>query len=277
MRITHSFWTTPMKTGRWNIEGQLEKNLWLVAMALTYAKLSGAYVTMHTDSLGYKFLKNFDYDEIYVDLNGIERRMKCNPNNMWAAAKSVALANEPLGTIHTDTDVFIKSKKCLNSMNFDDADVIFQHIEQAGYKECYFLKKDMPNIDMTLKYACNVGIIGFNSEELRKEYLSNYNHYLDTLKLDEDAFFSADLILEQLFLYQLITQKKTAWKSLIGDLRVDTIADIQNNCLKLNYAHLIGQSKYEEKNQHKIKAKLKELNPELYKKMMSFDFINLNF
>ena len=272
VRLTHSFWTKPMLSNRWDIKDQLEKNLWITALSIIYAKKSGAYITMHTDSLGYEYLKHFPYDEIFCDLDDLENRMKCNPNNMWAASKSVALANEPIGTIHIDTDVMIKSPKCLEELKFDNYDAIIQHIEISGYKEQQALKKVMPNINMNLRYACNVGVLGFNNESLRKQYLDNYNYYLENLELNEDNYFSCDLILEQLYLYQLFTEQKLNFKFLLGDLRVDIMGQILRKCNEIDYMHLIGEDKYRAPVIAKCKKYVEEMNPNLFEVVSSFQY-----
>ena len=123
MRLTHSFWSKHSLENRWGIKNSFFSNIWIAALSCIYAKNSGNYITMHCDSYSYKYLKHFPYDEIYVDLDCLNN-IKSRSTVFWAAGKSIALEKEPLGTIHIDLDVFIKSDKCVKELNFNNYNLI---------------------------------------------------------------------------------------------------------------------------------------------------------
>lgn len=59
MRLTHSFWSKPSLENRWGIKNSFFSNIWIAALSCIYAKNSGNYITMHSDSYSYKYLKHF--------------------------------------------------------------------------------------------------------------------------------------------------------------------------------------------------------------------------
>lgn len=271
VRLTHSWWSVPMLDKRWNVEDQIEKSMYINALSVAYAKASGAYITCHCDSFMYKWLKELPYDEIFVDLDDLKDKMKCDPTFMWAAGKFVALEKEPLGTIHIDFDVFIKSPKCLEEMDFEGADFIFSHIEIADYEEQHSLANIITDVNMNTEFGCNVGIIGFMNENAKMDYINNYNSHLDIdYKVGDDKDINADLILEQLYLYQMMNEYSS--KTLIGDQRYEQTHTLQERAVNMGFEHLLGRSKYSPYLMKKTKKKLLDLFPDIYAKVANMDF-----
>ena len=270
--LTHSWWSVPMLNDRWNIDDQIKKTMFINALSVVYAKLSGAHITCHCDSYMYEYLKELPYDAIFVDLDDLKDKIKCDPTFMWAAGKFVALDKEPLGTIHIDFDVFIKSPLCLEAMDFEGADFIFSHVEEAAYEEQKSLVNVLPTINMNTNYACNVGIIGFNNENAKRDYINNYNSYLFECdyKVGDDKDINADLILEQIYLYEMMNEYSS--KTLIGDQRVNSIYECQSKAIEIGFEHLLGRSKYSPYLMRKTKEKLKELAPDIYNKVENMNF-----
>lgn len=260
-----------MRNERWfKSTEQIEMSLYMYALSVVYAKKHNLRITCHCDSFIYPYLKVLPYDEIYVDLDDLESKMAGDPVFMWAAGKAVALENEPLGTIHIDGDVFIKGEKCVKELNFDDYDMICSHIEESEYKEQKYLADYIPTVNMDYEFAANVGVIGFNNEEARKNYITHYNYYRDNLVFDTkgDKNASADLILEQLYLYQL--SKKYSLKSLIGSQEKDSTIDIQNRCTEMGFEHLIGRVKFTPIIFKMVKKNLEALDKDLFNKLQEF-------
>lgn len=272
VRLTHSWWSVPMLDKRWNVEDQIEKSMYINALSVAYAKASGAYITCHCDTFMYKWLKELPYDEIFVDLDDLKDKIKCDSTFMWAAGKFVALQNEPLGTIHIDFDVFIKSPLCLENMEYEGADFIFSHIEHANYDEQRVLRDVLQGIDMTPDFGCNVGIIGFNNENAKRDYIENYNSYLYSVdyKVGDDKDINADLILEQIFLFQMMNEYSS--KYLIGDQRYEQTNTLQKRAVNMGFEHLLGRSKYSPYLMNKTKKRLLELFPDIYHKVENMDF-----
>ncbi|MCH5167508.1 MAG: hypothetical protein J1F35_06385 [Erysipelotrichales bacterium] len=264
MNLTATFWTKPMIDGRWEVKDQIKHTLLLCALSSIYAKRSGAHITIHCDSKVYNHLKKMKYDEVYCDLDDLKIE-KSDSTLMWAAGKFITLKNEPLKTIHIDNDVFIKKPECLEQMKFDGYDFICQHIEKSEYKEQSLLKDHIQTVDMNSKFACCVGILGFNNQELLDKYIEHYEYYRKNLNYDikGNKFLNADLILEQSYMYDRMIEGYKC-KTLIGDIRTDHITKIQYNSSNIGYEHLIGNSKYMPYIIKRLKKELKKLDLELF-------------
>lgn len=272
MRVTTSLWTTPMKNNRWDIDynTQFKNTILMCALCVEYAKRSGFYITMHTDSTGYEVLKELNYDEIYADLDILDEKIKTNPTILWAGGKAIALDKEPLRTIHIDNDVFLMKPDIIDEMDFGDADFIFQHVEVSEYKEKEIFRHILTNINMDKKFACCVGIIGFNSEKAKEQYLNNYKYWFDNLKFDKTSnYTNADLILEQLYLYNMMDDMGYKGKALLGDLRSNEMWEISQKAIKMGYEHVIGYTKFDEYVLEGLNKRLKRLNPKIYEFVQS--------
>lgn len=268
IKLTTSLWTTPMFNDRWNIDAnsQYRNTLLMCALCVTYAKSIGCHITMHTDSRGYEDLSKFGYDEVYNDLDVLNERIKTSSTLLWAGGKAIALESEPIGTIHIDNDVFLTKQECADALSFDDCDFIFQHVETAGYKEKELFKDILTNIDLSKDFACCVGVIGFNSEEARKQYVDNYKYWFKNFEYDKGGnnILNADLVLEQVYLYNMMEDMGYRGKALIGDLREESIFEVQKNSAKIGYQHIIGQTKFAKPVIKKLEKTLQTLNPKLY-------------
>lgn len=267
INLTTSLWTEPMSHNRWDNDKkfQLKNTLLMCALCVTYAKKIGAHITMHTDNFGYEFLSKFGYDEVYKDLDMLNKRIKTNPTVLWAGGKAIALEVEPLGTIHIDNDVFLTKMECIDALSFDNYDFIFQHIEEADYKEKQIFKDIITNFDLNKNFACCVGIIGFNSENAKRIYLDNYNYWFNHIEyVKENNFINADLLLEQIFLYNMMEDMGYKGKSLIGDLRTEHTWDIAKKSQSIGYEHVIGRAKFSPFILSKLSKRLQKLNSELY-------------
>lgn len=248
MNLVHSFWTIPMLAKRWEIDKQVENNLWYSTLSIIYAKCSGAKINLHTDDLGYDLLKHLPYDNIYKTLNEIPKNV---PNMMWACGKFFAMEHESLGNIHIDNDVFIKSDKCIKILDFKNYDGIVQNIEYnidkyKAYNDAFnYLKENniRVNYNNINSYCC--GIIGFNNKHLKNIYHSNYFNNLEkVININNinpnDKYICLDLVLEQAELYD-ISNNKFNIKSLL-DWNID------NNSTRLadsiNFQHVMGRAKY---------------------------------
>ena len=157
---------------------------------------------MYTDNLGYYLLKNFGYDELKTDLEDIDEKYV----KFFSYSKYVALKNEPCGYIHIDFDVFLK-RNCIDEFFDSDYDCAFQNLEYDTINnECYvnarkyFTKNPFYEFLWKHTFATNVGIIGFNNNEAKKEYLDTYKNCVDFYadKL-HNVKFIPDLFFEQIW------------------------------------------------------------------------------
>jgi hypothetical protein len=136
-------------------------------------KLSSQYhnIKLYTDEYGADKLGNF-VDEV--------RFLKKNKNYLWSEAKFEALSTESIDSIIIDGDIFLDS-----NLKYDNDGVVFHNYDSQSVIDFYYtsaiLEFDAYNIIDVFPYwktdckkAINIGILGFFSEELKKEYLDFY-------------------------------------------------------------------------------------------------------
>lgn len=281
MNIIQSFWSKPALEKRWGITNQLETNVWLCAASCLLAQNSGAKVTMYTDKLGAEYLQNIPYNELKVVL---DEPLKNVPRFFWAAAKFIALNDAPIGSVHIDNDVFLCEPKTVKALDFREADVIVQQEEPVDTPETIkfyaphregvkflgypsIMKPDYPK-------AYNVGVIGFNNEELRDLYVQNYFQELEYISrpdnqdnvklLSKNQYLSLDLIFEQVFLYQLTEENGYFVKCLLDRNH------LERDVKRLNYRHLLGSTKYELLPE--IKQLVYQLNSNVYDSLIRLNY-----
>lgn len=210
-------------------------------LSVLYAINSGYDIVLHTDEKGAKIFKDLQYTDILCDLNDVQKA----PGRIYAHSKFAAYENIPLGDIHIDADVFIK-KPCLKEFG----DVIVQGIESI-YDERFgyfwnesvrvFFRCDYPIwASRKCEYMYNCGVIGFNNEKLKKEYIDSYWWMLNQYKTKGvDAPSVPDIIIEQQFLYDICKYYDAKVTKVLDNITFKHADDI-------GYQHLLGQSKHRE-------------------------------
>jgi hypothetical protein len=272
LRLCHSFWSAPCSDG-----DKLRANVWLYALSVAYAKKTGAKIVLHTDEKGKELLGFLPYDELHTTLQGIT----VNPR-FWAAGKIFAQAAEPLGSIHIDGDVFIKRKNTIDLRRFQASDLIIQNIENFEYpyivhnipyvKQALVRDAEMSKrlrLDENLS-SYNCGVVGFNSQELKDQYISGYKRLynilvsnkkvLRTIELNRELI--PDLVIEQYWLTALAESRNAKVYALIAD-------NYQRDAIRIHYTHLLGKTKYNGDVQKRIREMLKALNENIYKKIIN--------
>jgi hypothetical protein len=181
MRIRHSFWSKPIDRTRRDVPAslQMKNSLWLYSLSSVFARLIGAEIVLHTDRAGKHLLDCLPYDHIYLTLEN----HRYDPD-FRASGKIAAPEAEPLGSIHIDGDVFIKSTHTINLDRFSRSDLIVQSRETAGgwYEAAVdgvraVLTQHDPALfrvfDPGRWDAYNCGVVGFNCRKL-KDASMNY-------------------------------------------------------------------------------------------------------
>lgn len=252
--ICQTFWTKPMLS-----DENIQKNIRIAQLSLYYAKRSGYFVKMYTDSKGYEYLKKFNYDKLVKNLDNIPSDI---PKEIFAYPKYIALKTEPLGVIHTDFDVFIK-KPCLDVFyENSNYDVILQNRETKqqtdnhGYtaERIFFRYHNKPKDFPVNHYrASNVGVIGFNSKFIKDKYLNSYNEFVEHYKnIIPKTNFIADLFFEQINIDYIIEKYKANIYFLLPELDYQEL-ELQKMAKDIGYQHLLGSWKYSEDGQNFIK------------------------
>lgn len=265
--IIQSFWTKPVKD-----KDKLGQLLYIAGLSLTYAHKNGYKINMHTDSYGYELLKNFGYDNLYKTLDEIPDTV---PIELFAAGKFYAMKAEGItGKIHIDFDVFIKKPHLLDRFYEDKTiDVIAQ--QEENYEESFQFYGDIINTMHIIGYPSttrpnwkgiiNVGVIGFNNEELANKYFNNYFNALNMYNQNDfnkykgenrNLNLSFDFILEQtnLSYYSLGYNVYI----LVPSNNPSIVAD------QIGYQHLQGGIKWKRNSQIIIKQLLEDFSPKLY-------------
>ena len=177
--FTHSLCTKLMA----NDKDKLEANVYIFALSLTYLKKLGCTVNLHTDTLGATLLNGLGYDNIYLTANEIPQDIS---PKIFAYIKSMALQYEPLGTVHIDGDVFIKTEECLDIIFNHNCDCVLQSCEtslpwinESRSFMIPFLSEHFLSNSKKLHiydYDYNVGVIGFFNSDLKDLYIQNYQN-----------------------------------------------------------------------------------------------------
>lgn len=289
MNFVHIHWSKPIKMRRWgfNENAQEEMILYHFSLSMAYVKKLNQTIDLYTDSEGAKLLGHLPYDNIYVVLDDMDDRIDYYN---WAAGKIEGLKHAKLGDIYIDGDVYIKTQKCL--------DIISSHTQYDGFffghetpaqegfpGMCIYekhngplVKYDFPlNIQKIGCDACNGGLIVFNNQQYKDEFIYAYDYMLKQLlddpvdmnnlpyiDKDEDKKLCFDLVMEQRFLWE-IGQKYNIeflldyWQRDEGDIyRLNTQAN------SIGVQHVIGDQKF--RLIDKCKATLKKINPDIYQK-----------
>ena len=265
IRICHSFWSKPMAEKRWDVQlrPQLVSNVWLYSLSAVFAKLIGAEIVLHTDTTGKNLLGFIPYDHVYLTLDPHDY-----DHEFWASGKIIAQEAEPLGSIHIDGDVFIKSKHTINLDHFSRSDVIVQSRETAaGWYEpaidgvrAVLAQRD-PELfrvfDPGRWDAYNCGVVGFNSRELKDAYITGYKRMYGLLMIGKPFHntWCPDLAIEQAWLHRIAS---------LHDSRVYCLLGQDNNtedAKRIRLTHLIGKSKYDTGILEQVKSILRQLAP----------------
>lgn len=264
MALFQSFWSKPALSKRWKIPNQLESNLWITALSCAYARKNNIPLTMHTDDYGKELLKHLPYDSIKLTLNQLPSD---TPIGQWAISKFYAQQEHPLGDIHIDNDVFIKKRSLYDLMTKSHYDCIVQSFELAdfgGYVDAQELVRNIEGIPtrVDLRYAYNVGIIGFQDKELKQKYIDDYFKFYEIVRKDPKV---EELISTNDFTCELLIEQQHLWE-LCNHKIVKCVLPNRSFANELGYTHLLGGGKYARIEQ--VKETLKKLDPEIYNKTL---------
>ena len=273
MRLVHSLWTKPMFNNAREVKSdkQIITTLWCHASSVAYAKKLGLPILLHADDFARKLLDYLPYDEI-IPLNVPEYAPTC----LWAAGKFFALQNMELQDVHIDGDVFIKTH--LLAMRIEHgishSDLIIQSIEDEDhtlngyYTNCAKLA-DKYNIEFlngannnhTPAYNC--GLVGFNNQVLKDEYLQNYLHCHQQIANNQEAI---EECLKQKIWPDLLFEQKNLYDIAIGyDVFnvLGTGKEAYRSALMYGYQHILGNTKWSMLND--IKKQLYAVDPKIFK------------
>lgn len=251
---------------------QIITTIWCSASSVAYLKRLRQPIILYGDDFAQQILSFLPYNEVY-DLNMYED----TPIGMWAASKFAALKQMNLQDIHIDSDVFLKTQKLIERIQYGikNSDLIIQSIEgfERTTNHCYqtcFQAAQLFDMDFIngangeIDAAYNCGLVGFNNCELKQKYLENYYHCKQQITDDKQAqqwiydnncWF--DLLAEQKNLYDIAHENYKVF-NLLGSYKQAYI-----NAKHLGYQHVLGNEKW--KKLYDIKLQLKMLSPSIYR------------
>ena len=233
-------------------------------LSVLYAKRSGYKIVLHTDDEAAKLLDIAPYDEIKLDLNGLD-----NDFGKWVFAypKFKAYESMDLGDVHIDLDVFLK-KPCVTEYK----DVIVQSIETPQHlnaSKCWenstkafegYEYPEWANNECKILYNC--GVCGINNGNLKEEYMKIYWDMMNWYKVYGLKHKSVpDIIPEQQFLYDMIQHYNYDCKLVLPTFS-SKCAD------QVGYQHLIGISKRFEIS--RVLECIYKLDEEVYNKLKNY-------
>ena len=266
--FVHRLWTAPKQSDK----RKLEVTALTYSLLVAYLKRLGCSINLHTDCLGKKLFEGIGYDNIYVTVEEI-------PNNLspkiFAYPKSMALEKEPIGTVHIDGDVFIKTEECLDRIFNHDCECVVQSyetllpwVQSAKSFMIPFLAENLLSTGEKLEirdYDCNTGVIGFFNDELKNLYISNYQElskklseyeYLYFVNHQDGKFDCPDFVFEQQLLSYLTRNRKV--RSILPVDSPPYMSERNEFAKQIGYTHLLGLTKYDEDVIEKVKGRLEE-------------------
>jgi hypothetical protein len=265
-KIVYSYWSTPLKS-RWSNllqdyspEYQEEVVFNCLLLSVLQAKKWGFRVELVTDVYGENKLNKIPFDRISTELEFLP-----DSSNSWVQGKllAIALQNEPF--IHLDWDVFLLKNEVVDVLKNFKEDLLVQSVDGDelfinNYRTLlYRLAQDMdytqyhiPGLHKLHKKGFNCGVMGFNNMTLKNEFVNNFTRCLQ--KTESDFVEDMSLVIEQGLLYSLVESKGYTYQTILG---LD-----KPSADEIGYTHLIYLSKYSQKNQDKIKEKIKSEFPD---------------
>ena len=269
MIVIHSLWTYPLLKNRWGIKGQLAKSVNLYKLSFLYLKKLGFEVVLHTDLIGKEFLKTIPYDRVETSLEYIPKEYV----KYWAVGKIISLQKEGVGAMHVDGDVFFKSSEIKKVLN-EPYDVLVQMAEgEATFNKDYlpqlvYINSLTDMLKSPIKNSFNTGILQFKNEVLFNKYYNLVFKLIDLYQkrgvysnfyTKEVNFYEVMLILEQYSLPIICDELGSDVKFFLNKFS-NTNYDVTKEAIEKGFVHALGNYKYSDEFQEKVKKRIKEIN-----------------
>ncbi|MDR3653461.1 MAG: hypothetical protein P4L34_10910 [Paludibacter sp.] len=285
MNLIQTLYIDPSKRPFTDSFGWLKPEYHLMSWALSCLQLQKLYgnVELYANSTAAELL--IDILELpYTTLHTNHDDLKLADTNLWALPKiyTYSLQDEPF--LHIDGDVFIFNKFADSLLQ---SSLITQNIEVATDYYTITQKQLMENFtyfppcvkadfysNIPIN-AVNAGILGGNNISFIKQYTteafkyvnSNINHF-QNINIDKfNVFF------EQHLFYSLAKEQNIPINFLFNDIFEDRgylyLGNFQEVPYERTYLHLLGHYKRDKITCMQMAAKLRELYPEYYYKIIA--------
>ena len=283
LNVIHSFWSKPKSNGGRIDFAKMDNeyaDLLCCAVSVAFCKRNELNISLYTDGKGAERYGWLPYGDVVLCLDNHDFE-----KDFWASGKIVAQEHAPIGAIHIDMDVFLKTQKAIDAiLAHRNKDLIVQNRE-FNYENNNWNKNavakvlnllgsplvsDMPEIDWSKDihaYCC--GLLGFSSENLKQMFIAGYKRLYEKIitspewENQRNSRDCIDLLTEQAYLYSCANYLKSEVGYLFG-----TRGDWYAGAREIDYAHLIHTSKYQPSIIARNEEILKEIAPEIHKKIV---------
>lgn len=244
MNFAHSFWSKPLLEQKFDsFEKSLRIILYSYTMSAEMVRAYGHNITLYTDKYGAELLGFAPYNEVVViDIPQDQSK------HFAAQIKFEALKRMKLGEILIDGDLFLWRSGVYEIIRQSVVDVLY-----AIYENNEFILGSKANIKLldkmsTVKYESpykipridevgwpNTCLLKFNNQQLKDEYIAQYEHHKNLLQDIDFEDVWPDIIIEQYFLKVLCDSKGYTYKPVMED-----IFNNEDKAVNLGFTHLGG-------------------------------------
>ncbi len=286
MTFVHSFWSKPLLNNKFNdIQTILPVVLTDYAVSASFIHKYGHSIKLYADKIGIELLKFIPYDEI-IEVNTLDDESI----HFAAQIKFEALKKMSLDEILIDGDLFMRLPEAFDRLNelgknndfvysmFEPNNFILSSNQQINkYQSMSDIMKRYSaefippyRLDRTL-YAYqwpNTSLMLFNNQQLKDEYIRQYEYYKKLLSNEDFGVCWPDIIIEQRHMHKLLNTGYTSAPM------IDDFPSYESNkyALKIGFTHLGYAKIYFNETASEW---LKTLNYKLYTYIKEFDIKKL--
>ena len=261
-KIIYSLSAFPLSNNRWYQGNRLKETIYMTALSVLYSHLWYKDIELYVDETAYKFLHMLpcEVSKIHVEKD----------KDLWMKSKIHAIGKQTKPFVHLDTDVFITKK-----IDFKFDNCLLER-KEGGYRYHYqkqvafFSKyaKDLPHWDSDLGYSFSCGIMGFNSMELKDDFIKAYYALEEIYQANREEYlplkrkgFEPCIVIEQYNLASLLSQRNIKPDLLI---RGRNLKEQSKHAGTIGYNHLFGIAKYRLNIIEEIEYQLFKIFPHWY-------------
>ena len=287
LNICHSYWNKPKQNTKKRIDfADTESeyaDMLCAALSVAFAKRNNCNISLYTDFTGREKYGWLPYDDVIVCLEDHDFAV-----DFWASGKIIAQEHAPIGSVFVDMDLFIKNQTCVDKiLSLKNCDAVAQNFENNYETNCNNKNSvakvvdilgrttvaDMPEVNFATDihaYCC--GLVQFNNAEYKARYIEGYKKLYAEItsgpnwEKHKNTVGCIDLLTEQAYLYLL----KRHYGYSVGTLIGNGNSDWYGGAKEVGLTHLIHISKYHHTVIEKCEQLLKQVDLELYKKVLEF-------
>lgn len=255
MKFIHTFWSKPLYENLVKgFDESLKNILYNYACSVSCIHKFNEKIVLYTDKKGAELLTFLPYDDIII----IEdKEMDETSISFPAQMKFYALRDCELGDVIIDGDLFLWKQEAIDIVKEAKEDVVYSFFEpylciltQNNYVIiCNHLLHKFSILEHEIeppyylpKYPdeyeyFNTSLMKINNQELKDKYVNDYFLYREKYKKVDFENVWADLLIEQLFLTQLVKNKNYTSKPIIKNFFINH-EESNNYARQIGFVHL---------------------------------------